>query len=148
VLRIDDPLLSLILRFVLSNDELAKPDEKFIQRQIQTLKEYVAQFPEADQEKNALEWIEKYAENYRRNWEKKTVPAYVSQKQCEDCPMVIEGNAAHCAIHHEWLQLLEDYCQHEISTRSYVLNALALLQEHKNQLKLNVEKTRQRDTRC
>jgi len=148
LLRIDDPLLSLILRFVLSDDELAKPDEKFIQRQIRALKNYVAQFPEADQEKNALAWIEKHAENYRRNWEKKTVPAYVSHKQCPDCPMLDTGDASHCVIHQEWLQLLENYCQNEISTRSYIVNALALLQEHKNELKLNVEKTGQRDFRC
>ena len=140
MLRIDDPLLSLILRFVLSNDELEVPDENFIHRQIHALQDYIAQFPEADQEKKALAWIEQHAEKYRRNWEKKTVSTYVSKAPCVDCPMVDEGDAGHhCVIHEEWLQLLEAYCHDYICTRSYIENAVALLQKHKSQLKLNVQ---------
>jgi len=141
--RIDDPLLSLILRFVLSNDELKKPDEEFIQRQIRTLMDYVAQFPEEDQEKNAFVWIEQHAEKYRRNWERQTVSAYVSTAQWVDCPMIAKGDANnYCMIHQEWLQLLEAYRHNLTSTRSYVKNALALLQEHKDQLKVNMQQVK------
>ena len=59
MLRVDDPLLSLILRFVISGDELKETDDAFIQRQIETLQAHVAQFPEADKEEKALEWIER-----------------------------------------------------------------------------------------
>jgi len=137
MLQIDDPLLSLILRFVLSNDQLKNPSEEFIRQQIRALKNYVTQFPEADQEKYAFVWVEQHAEEYRRNWEKNSVFAYVSKSQCVDCPMVAKGDASHCMIHQEWLRLLEAYRDDAITTKSYIEKALALLQENKDQLRVN-----------
>jgi hypothetical protein len=136
VLQIDDPLLSLILRFVLSNDELEQPGEGFIQGQICALKDYIAQFPDADQEETAFAWIEQHAEAYRRNWERRTVSTHASKEQCADCPMVVEGGPDQCLVHGEWLQLLEAYCRDSITTRSYIESAMALLRKHKDKLKL------------
>ena len=143
MLRVDDPLLSLILRFVISGDELKETDDAFIQRQIETLQAHVAQFPEADKEEKALEWIEQHAKTYRRNWEKKLAQVVASKTQCADCPMVLEGGASQCVIHQQWLKLLAAYCNDSISTKSYIKHSLALLQQHKEQLKLAKSHVRQ-----
>jgi len=147
VLRIDDPLLSLILRFVLSNDEIKQPDEGFIQGQICALKDYIAQFPDADEEETAFAWIEQHAEAYRRSWEKRAVSAHASKEQCEDCPMVVEGGPNQCLIHEDWLQLLEAYCHDSITTKSYIESSMALLRKHKDNLKLSARQARQSHSR-
>ncbi len=141
MLRIEDPLLTLILRFVLADDHLEKQDEEFIQRQIQTMQDYVKQFPKAEHESITFKWIEQHAAAYRRNWEKKVVCMRSSEIQCADCPLIIGDGATHCQVHNQWLELLNAYSNDNIDTRDYVVHTLSLLEEHKDQLRIAHNRT-------
>ena len=137
---VDDPMLSLILRFVLNHEQLEVSDEAFIQRQIESLKCHVAQFPEKLQEQKAMEWIERHAENYRRAWQRTVVSKTAVNKRCVDCPLIHLGDAQNCAVHDAWLALLNRYLSKELTSAEYVEDALMLLQEHKSELVISQHK--------
>ncbi len=143
MIRFDDPLLSMILRFISSENSLEQTGKIFIERQFSDLKKYVSQFPKADEEKMALAWIGKYAREYRRNWEQKIASAYGCKTQCADCPMILKGQTKHCVIHQKWIELLDAYCHDAISTKAYIENALTLLQKHKDDLNITNPKNDQ-----
>ena len=135
MLIVDDPLLALILRFVVDTDQTGADSEEFLKRQIQTLKQYVAQFPEREQGQRAMEWIEQRAKRYREDWQKRTVSQRTVHLRCADCPLAGRGASEHCEIHEQWLYLLRRYTAHEILSQDYIEQALALLQENRDQLK-------------
>lgn len=135
MLIVDDPLLALILRFVVDTDQADADSEEFLKRQIQTLKQYVAQFPEREQGQRAMEWIEQRAKRYREDWQKRTVSQRTVHLRCADCPLAGRGASEHCEIHEQWLYLLRRYTAHEILSQDYIEQALALLRENRDQLK-------------
>jgi hypothetical protein len=135
MLIVDDPLLALILRFVVDTDEAGPTNEEFLRRQILTLRQYVAQFPEQEQGEKAMQWIERHAEGYRRSWQNRTVSQRTVHLRCADCPLTERGAAEHCEIHEQWLYLLRRYIAGQIRTRPYVEESLRLLREHKARLK-------------
>jgi len=137
MINIEDPLLALIIRFVVEDDQLDCVSNEFIQRQIKTLEDYLTQFPIHEHERHTMYWVEQHAAEYRKQWEKKIVTHRISKWQCEDCPLLNEADANHCIIHQHWLSLLQQYSQDEISSAKYVESALTLLTEHKEQLRLN-----------
>ena len=136
MLKIDDPLLTLILRFVVDDQDLNEVSDEFIQSQIHALEKYIHQFPPPEQEACALRWVEQHAATYRRNWEKKVVSIKASGLQCADCPLMAQGNASYCVIHKKWLALLEGYMHDTIDSNEYVKKTLKLLTQHKSQLKI------------
>ena len=133
---VDDPLLALIVRFVVNNEEVEGDDEAFCQDQIRTLNRYVQDLPEDQQEAKALQWIEQHAELYRRQWQKKTIRRRASDRQCHDCPLNLNGQHNHCSVHQEWLTLLGLYSSDKLTSGEYVSNALKLLRQHKEELKV------------
>ena len=135
---VDDPLLALILRFLVAMDRSDTSNEEFLQRQIQTLKRYLAQFPEHQQGEKAMEWIQQHAENYRRDWQRRTLSQQSFYLRCEDCPMQSLGASEQCEIHEQWLYLLRLYTAGKLSSQSYVEQALAALQGGKDQLKRRI----------
>lgn len=135
---VDDPLLALILRFVVDTDRSDTSNEEFLQRQLQTLKRYLAQFPESQQGEKAMEWIRQHAENYRRDWQRRTLSRQSFYLRCEDCPMQSFGASEQCEIHEQWLYLLRLYTAGKLSSQSYVEQALAALQGSKDELKRRV----------
>ncbi len=132
---VDDPLLSLILRFVVDTDGAAADNEEFLKRQVQTLKQHVARFPDHEQGMRAMEWIEQHAKRYREDWQRRTVSRRTLSLRCSDCPLAGRGVAEHCEIHEQWLYLLRRYTAGELLSREYIERALGLLQEHKDRLK-------------
>ena len=81
-----------------------------------------------------MQWIERHAANYRRDWQKKVLPRQAAEKRCNDCPLIAGDGERHCSIHGQWLKLLQTYLNDEIDSRKYVQQALALLREHKDEL--------------
>ncbi|MRI31432.1 hypothetical protein EOPP23_00315 [Endozoicomonas sp. OPT23] len=133
---IDDPMLALIIRFVAHQSDFDVSQEVFLQQQLEILQNHVSKFPVEQQEAKAMEWVELYARNYRRNWERHLATGQISHIQCQDCPLKGTGDESLCAIHGKWLKLLEDYCNEKVSTSLYVQHSLKLLQENKEKLKL------------
>jgi hypothetical protein len=131
----DDPLLVLIVRFVVDGNEPDASNDEFIRQQLRVLKEYVAGFPEQEQGAKALEWISKHAERYRRNWQRRTVSRRTSLTRCDDCPLNKLDASQHCEIHEQWLYLLQRYIAGDCSSKKYVKKALKMLKHHKKQLK-------------
>ncbi|MCB1850448.1 MAG: hypothetical protein KDI83_06630 [Gammaproteobacteria bacterium] len=131
----DDPLLALIVRFVISEERDKRIDEEFIQRQLATMREYLERFPTAEKQSRAMEWIERHAANYRQEWQKQVLPRQAAEKRCSDCPLAATGGEQHCDIHREWIQLLQNYLKNQIDSRVYVQEALELLRRHKDQLR-------------
>ena len=136
----DDPLLALILRFVAGGEKADGSDEEFIRRQMQALKTYLAGFPKEEQGNRAMEWIERHAESYRRNWQRRMVSRQTLHQRCSDCPLRKRGTAEHCEIHEQWLYLLKRYVDGDIASKKYVKKALRLLKRHKKQLKMRSKK--------
>ncbi len=133
---VDDPLLALILRFVVHTDGEADANEAFLQRQIKTIKQYVARFPAEEQGARAMEWIEQHAAGYRRSWQQRAVSSATPSLRCKDCPLKRMGTAEHCEIHEQWLYLLRRYTAGEATTERYVEESLALLRSYKDALAL------------
>jgi len=137
MINIEDPLLALIIRFVVEDDQLDCVSNEFIQRQIKTLEDYLTKFPIDEHERHTMHWVQQHAAEYRKQWEKKVVTHRVSKWQCKDCPLLHEADANHCIIHQHWLSLLQEFSRDDISTAKYVESALKLLTEHKEHLSLN-----------
>lgn len=137
---VDDPMLALIMRFVSNGDSLNVSDQDFLQRQVKAIGEYVTQFPEEEKAKRAMEWIETFAEHYRKEWQRNVATQQFSEKRCPDCPLIANAHDSHCEIHEQWLKLLESYASNEITSSRYVEDALRLLEEHKAHLQITAKK--------
>lgn len=135
---VDDSMFALILRFVGRNQEITFCDQEFVQKQLKAIQTHIEKFPPQEQELRAIEWIEKYAREYRKTWEREMVDREFSDQRCPDCPLSRVDNFKHCQIHDQWLELLEQYVAGEINTRKYVETALNLLVQHKESLKIKL----------
>ena len=131
-------MLALIARFVVDVDHLDVSDIEFLQQQIRTMQEHVAHLPADQKQECIIEWIEKHAENYRKEWQTKVISENVAQHRCPDCPLIHSGPSGHCEIHSQWAELLQQYLDEEISSRDYVEDTLQLLDEHKSDLKVTL----------
>lgn len=140
MLNLDDPLLALLLRFVINTDQTPAANEEFLLRQIKTIKWYLTQFPSSEQGAKVLEWIEQNAERYRGEWQRRDMSSRTAYVRCEDCPLAGLSAYEHCEIHEQWLYLLRQYTTGRVNTRSYVESALDLLQHYKDELKLRCER--------
>lgn len=137
---VDDPLLALILRFVVDTDPSPAANEEFFQHQIKTIKLHLAQSPGHEPGAKAMEWIEQHAEKYRRHRQRRAVSNRTGYLRCDDCPLASLGAAEHCEIHEQWLYLLRQYTAGRVSSRSYIESALDLLRQHKEELKMRSPK--------
>lgn len=134
---IDDPLLALLVRFVAGGRRLDVEDnQEFLRRQLDTVRAYAAQFPDAERNERVMEWIQEHAAQYRRDWQGERIRNCLSGSQCLDCPLLDLDIPAHCDIHGHWLELLSRFLADKISSRAYVEKALSLLSEHKSQLRV------------
>lgn len=133
---VDDPLLALIIRFVASNPEVDVTAKGFLHRQLETMKQYLARYPEDEQDQRAVEWVARYAEEYRSQWQRRVVSEQKERQRCIDCPMNTLAQETHCPIHHQWRELLKRYARDEIGSAEYVREALQMLREHKQELKV------------
>ena len=138
---VDDPMLALIMRFVSKGEALDISDQEFLQRQVVAIGEYVAQFPEGERAKRALEWVKQHAQEYRKDWQRNVATQQLSDKRCPDCPLIANESASHCEIHEHWLRLLKNYASNDINSSTYVEDALRLLEENKARLQISTEKT-------
>ncbi len=135
---IDDAYLALILRFVVDTEDTASTDKQFLQRQLRTMRQYLAQYPKQEQGSRAIEWIEQRAAQYRRDWERNTVVNRTVYLRCADCPLANIGATEQCEIHEQWLYLLHRYLTDKIATRDYIEDSLALLRAYKDQLRFRL----------
>lgn len=134
---INDSLLALIIRFIDSEKDINFCTNEFIQKQIENIQSYIAQFPAEEKNYRALVWIEQYAKTYRKQWENEIITRELRYQRCSDCPLMdISDNP--CQIHQEWLNLLQRYIQEEINSRQYVEQTLSLLEKHKQVLKIRI----------
>ena len=137
MLIVDDPLLALIVRFVVGQDRPDLSDDEFIRRQLQTLREHVDRFPAQEQAARAMEWVAENAENYRRSWQNNVVSQCAPNERCPDCPLTGGAGQGHCDVHSRWLQLLRVYLAGELSSEAYVGDTLELLRHHKTDLRVS-----------
>ena len=128
-------MLALIARFVGADKNQGISEQAFLQRQVEAIESYVAGFPGEERNIRAREWIENYAETYRRNWQRKHLPRWLRELRCPDCPLADGRTIRHCKIHQQWSDLLVRYTSEDISSRQYVEQTLALLSDNKQQLK-------------
>ncbi len=137
---VDDPLLALILRFVINTDGASSANEEFLKRQLKAIKRYLTQFPTEEQGPKVMQWIERHAERYRDDWQRRSISKNTVYLRCDDCPLAVLDAAEHCEIHEQWLYLLRQYTAGQIGSTNYVENALDLLRDHKEELKLRLAK--------
>lgn len=137
---VDDPLLALIARFVLDVEHLEVSDDELLQEQVRLIQEYLERFPAAERQARAIEWVEQHAKNYRVAWQRRVVSERLAQR-CPDCPLLHRDPSAQCEIHARFSQLLQEFLRDQISTHEYVVDTLALLNEHKTKLKVSLRQT-------
>jgi predicted metal-dependent hydrolase len=135
---IDDPMFSLILRFVGKNKEVTFCNHAFIQKQLKSIQKHIEKFPPEEQESRAIEWISKHAREYRKNWEITVMDNELSNQRCPDCPLSTDGTPGHCQIHEKWLELLHQYAADKINSKKYIEQTLKLLAQHKEDLKIKL----------
>ena len=135
---IDDPMLALILRFVGHSQEIDLRNHEFIQEELKTIREYIESFPPEEQDARAIEWVEKYAREYRESRVQEIVGEMFSSLRCPDCPLTEADSPGYCRIHEQWLGLLQRYRADEINSRAYVESSLELLAQHKEDLKMKL----------
>jgi len=135
---IDDPMFALILRFGGYNQQIAFCNHDFIREQLKIIQEHIEKFPPEEQEMRAIEWIEKYAREYRERWEKEIIDKEFSSQRCPDCPLAQINIGEQCQIHRQWMDLLKQYAADEIGSKKYIENALELLAQHKEDLKIKL----------
>lgn len=131
---IDDPMLALIARFSGCCEDLDLSQEAFLREQLQRIRDHVASFPPDQQQEQALEWIVRNAERYRRNWLQQAVADRASASRCPDCPLQRSDAGETCEIHAGWVALLDRYTAQETSSQEYVAETLDLLRRHKSRL--------------
>ncbi|MCW8907883.1 MAG: hypothetical protein OQL28_11590, partial [Sedimenticola sp.] len=90
-------------------------------------------------------WVARYAEEYRNQWQRRVVSQQAAQSRCVDCPMNTLAQEVHCPVHHQWQALLRRYARDELASVDYVVQALQMLRQHKEELK--VRKQREADER-
>ena len=129
----DEPLLALILRFVVDTDDDGVAGDEFLHKQLRVLAQYLTQFPEKEHGARAIEWIGEHAAKYRRDWELNRVADRTIYLRCADCPLAGLDATEHCEIHEQWLYLLHRYLAGEVETQDYVEDCLALLRGYKEQ---------------
>lgn len=139
---INDPMFALILRFVGLSLKVTFQDDEFIKKELKAIQAHIEQFPPEERELRALEWIEAHAREYRKAWEKETIGGELSPQRCPDCPLAVMDDSEYCEIHEEWLNLLQRYVADEISSKEYVENALRLITQHKENLKIKLSAIR------
>lgn len=105
---------------------------------MQEIKAHIDQYLPEEQESRAIKWIEQYASEYRRAWNKEIVAKEVSDHQCSDCPLQDDNTHEHCQIHDQWMGLLQKYVANEINSQEYVENALSLLTTYKEDLRIKL----------
>lgn len=135
---LDDPTLALIARFVVDDlEELSVSDEHFLRHQLIEIQNHIEDAPVEKRQQMVLAWIRDHAESYRSEWHRKNMTQSLFKKRCRDCPLVHGGRSVHCQIHTVWLSLLKDYLAGKLETPEYVAQSLALLQQHKDELKVS-----------
>ncbi|MDX2494087.1 MAG: hypothetical protein QNK27_03910 [Desulfuromusa sp.] len=135
---IDDSVFALILRFAGFKQELSFHTDDFLKKQLQEIEAHINQYPPEERRSHALRWIEQYASEYRKSWNKEVVTKKVLDHKCADCPLDNGDAIEHCEIHDQWLALLQKYAADEINSQEYVENALALLATHKEDLRIKL----------
>ena len=140
---IDDPMFSLILRFVGHNQNITFCNYHFIQKQLNAIQEYIEKFSPEEQGLRAIEWIEKHALEYRKKWENEIIDKKLSNQRCPDCPLSEINFLEHCQIHKQWQELLHQFIDDEINSRKYIEKALQLLAQHKKDLNIKLSKLQQ-----
>lgn len=133
---VDDPTLALIARFVGEAQDISMSDADFLFGQIAAIKRYVRQYPVAEHQNRALEWIETYAKDYRQQWQKRLAVQALAQARCPDCPLAGGDLSTPCTVHERWVNLLRRYAADEMSSRQYIEYALQLLEAQKDRLKV------------
>ena len=133
---VDDPTLALIARFVGGSARPELSDTEFLHQQVAAIQKYVERFPQDERESRALEWIEANALAYRQQSQKRAAIDVLSDARCADCPLSGGDALTPCSIHTRWLALLRRYAASELSSHDYVEASLALLEAHKNRLKV------------
>lgn len=135
---IDDPMFALILRFVGYNKKISFQDQAFIQNELRAIQEHIKKFPSEERGSRAMEWIEKYAHEYRKRWEEEIIDKELSNQVCPDCPLSDNNDSEHCQIHEQWMTLLHQYAADKIDSRKYIENTLNLITQHKEDLKIKL----------
>jgi hypothetical protein len=135
---INDPLFALILRFAGFNQKLPPHNDEFFKKQLEEIKKHVDQYQPEEKSLHAIEWIEQYASHYRDAWNKEIITKEVSAYRCPDCPLLGDDSSGPCEIHDQWMELLQQYVTGEIDSREYIEDALELLAEHKEDLKVKL----------
>jgi predicted metal-dependent hydrolase len=135
---IDDPMFALLLRFAGYDEAISLQDNCFIKKQLKTIQEYIKKFPPNEKNMRAIEWIKKYAREYRERWEKEIIGKLVSNQRCDDCPLSGPDTNEYCHIHDEWVALINQYTAGEINSKEYIENTLKLLTQHKEDLKIKL----------
>lgn len=130
---VDDRFMALILRFVVDTEDEGVSNEEYLQRQLKTLRKYLAAFPEVEHRARAMDWIAEYAARFRRDWERNTVASRTQYLRCADCPLADVGASEQCEIHEQWLYLLHLYLTDETTSQEYIEDALVLLGKYKEQ---------------
>ena len=134
---IEDPMLALIARFVVKDiDNLGVSDEAFLQHQVAEIRKHVGDAPAEQRQRLALEWIKEHAEQYRQEWQRRTLSKIALEKRCDDCPLIHDEPASACVIHKQWILLLQEYIAGDISSERYIEETLDLLSRHKASLKI------------
>ncbi len=132
----DDPTLALITRFVGGTAQPELAESEFLYRQLAAIEAYIGRFPPSERETRAIEWIETNAERYREQAFRQTAVESLKRARCPDCPLSGGDACMPCSIHVEWLALLQRYAANDLSSHEYVEQSLALLDAHKNRLKV------------
>lgn len=136
---IDDPLLALIVRFVVAEADSELPQEACMRLQVTLIRQHIAAFPPEDREAHAFKWVERHAHRFREDCKGKLVAAALADEgRCRDCPLLDTEGGRPCVIHERWCELVDEYFDRKLSSAEYVSNSLALLQDHKDQLKVTM----------
>lgn len=136
---IDDPLLALILRFVVADVDSRLPEEACMHLQVALIQDHIAAFPPQEREAHALEWVEQHARRFREDCKGKLVAAALADgARCRDCPLLEAADGSPCIVHDRWAALIREYLNERITSAEYVRSSLALLQAHKEQIKVSM----------
>ena len=135
---IDDSVFALILRFAGFNQALSLHNDEFFKKQIEEIEAHVDQYLPEERGPRAIKWIEQYASEYRKNWNREIISKEVLEHKCPDCPLQNENRSGHCEIHDQWMELLQKYAADEINSQEYVKNTLSLLATYKEDLKVKL----------
>ena len=135
---IDDPLLAMILRFVVAEADSDLPHEACMRLQVALIQDHIAAFPAEERETHAMAWVEQHARRFRDDCRGKLIAAALTNEasRCRDCPLLETGDGGICAVHERWTTLVHQYVDERLSSADYVRASLALLREHKDRLKV------------